>query len=219
MRRFPASWATWSSRCTTLGEGRAAPVAFVALGANLGDRAATFGRALGALAALGSVEAASRVWTTAPVGGPPGQPDYLNAVVRWRPAHAWSTPARALAALLAIEAGSGRRRRERWGPRTLDLDLLDGAGWSPAVRAGSGPGPTLPHPRAAERAFVLVPWAEVAPDWPAPGHGAATVADLARAVGRAGVRLAAGAEAAGWSAAVSAARHAPSAEDALRGRG
>jgi 2-amino-4-hydroxy-6-hydroxymethyldihydropteridine diphosphokinase len=188
---------------------------------------ATFGRAIAALAALGAVEAASGAWTTAPVGGPPDQPDYLNAVVRWRPARAWATPANALAALLAIEAGLGRRRRERWGPRTLDLDLLDGAGWCPAGRAGLGVRPTLPHPRAADRPFVLVPWAEVAPDWPAPvgarpaasGPTPTTVADLARAADRVGVRSAAPAEAKAWRAAVAAVLTEPRAQGAAEGRG
>lgn len=167
---------------------------------------------------MGAVEAASSIWTTAPVGGPPDQPDYLNAVVRWRPGQAWGTPARALAALLAIEAGLGRRRRERWGPRTLDLDLLDGAGWAPAGRRGSGAHPTLPHPRAADRPFVLAPWAEVAPAWPAPGSAsgaegeAPTVADLARARGGVGVAPAAPADAAAWRAAVAAVLRAPRAE-------
>ncbi len=205
-----------------------APVAFVALGANLGEPTTTFARALTALAELGAVEAASRAWTTAPVGGPPGQPDYLNAVVRWRPAQAWGTPALALTALLAIETGLGRQRRERWGPRTLDLDLLDGADWAPVRRRGFGRRPTLPHPRAAERPFVLAPWAEVAPDWPAPtgarpAAGAepavATVADLARRVGRLGVRPAAPAEAEAWRAAVAAVLSDPAAEEAAAGRG
>lgn len=176
---------------------------------------------------MGAVDAASGLWTTAPVGGPPGQPDYLNAVVRWRPAPAWGTPTRALAALLAIEAGLGRRRRERWGPRTLDLDLLDGAGWAAPERRGLGTRPTLPHPRAAERPFVLAPWAEVAPDWPAPAGApssagapaAATIASLARAMGRVGVRPAARAEAAAWRAAVAAVQGAPRAEETAAGRG
>ena len=183
-------------------------------------------RALAALAELGALEAASGVWTTAPVGGPAGQPDFLNAVVRWRPARAWATPERALAALLAIEAGLGRRRRERWGPRTLDLDLLDGAGWAPSARGASGVRPTLPHPRAADRPFVLTPWAEVAPDWPAPpgGQGAAasdgaTVSALARAVGRSGVEPAAPAEAAAWWAALAAVRPAPRGAGTVRERG
>ncbi len=194
---------------------------------------ATFGSALAALAALGTVEVASGAWTTAPVGGPPGQPDYLNAVVRWRPAAPWATPERALAALLAIEAGLGRQRRERWGPRTLDLDLLDGVGWAPPGRGRRGTLPSLPHPRAATRAFVLVPWAEVAPAWPAPPAepvpasvgrlgawvAAGTVADLARAIDRTGVRRATGATAAAWRAAVADARPDRRAAGAQVGRG
>jgi 7,8-dihydro-6-hydroxymethylpterin-pyrophosphokinase len=138
----------------------------------------------------------------------------------------WGTPARALAALLAIEAGLGRRRRERWGPRTLDLDLIDGAGWAPAHRGGFGARPTLPHPRAADRPFVLVPWAEVAPAWPAPvgtprvgGEAVATVADLARARGGVGVAPAPPAEAAAWRTAVAAVLSRPRAAEAAEGRG
>lgn len=146
---------------------------------------------------------ASRLYATDPVGGPAGQPPYLNAVVVWRPAPAWSTPVRALAALLAVEAGLGRRRRERWGPRRIDLDLLDGEGWWPAPVRERGPGPALPHPRAGERAFVLVPWADVAPAWPlADGGRSRGVAERAAAGDRAGVRLADPAAAAAWARAL-----------------
>jgi 2-amino-4-hydroxy-6-hydroxymethyldihydropteridine diphosphokinase len=183
-------------------------VAFVALGANLGDPSAALAAAVHALAALGRVDAASRPWATDPVGGPPGQPAYLNAVVRWRPAPPWATPERALAALLAIEAGLGRRRRERWGPRLIDLDLLDGRNWRRPARRAPAADLTLPHPRAGGRAFVLVPWAEIAPAWPAPpadGAPAEAVGDRARRVDRAGVRLADPAVRAAWRAALAGA--------------
>jgi 2-amino-4-hydroxy-6-hydroxymethyldihydropteridine diphosphokinase len=133
----------------------AQPVAaFVALGSNLGDRAAHLEHALAALAALPStrVVATSSVRETDPVG-PPGQGPYLNAVAELR------------TALLAVERERGRdRSREvRFGPRTLDLDLLC---WGTAVPGGDrldAPGLTVPHPRMHERAFVLEPLAELAP--------------------------------------------------------
>ncbi len=183
----------------------------MALGANLGDPAATLAAALGALACLGSVDGVSRLWATDPVGGPPDQPMYLNAVVGWRPAPAWGCPERALAALLAIEAGLGRVRREPWGPRHLDLDLLD---WRDGCSGGRRPRlrrPVLPHPRAHERAFVLVPWAEVAPAWRylpgrsgpdlTPPAAAPSIAALARVCDRTGVRPAGAAASATWVAA------------------
>ena len=94
-------------------------------------------------------------------------------------------------------------------------------------RRGVGARPTLPHPRAAERPFVLAPWAEVAPEWPAPdGAGpvagertAATVAELARALGRVGVRPAPGGEATAWRAAVAAVLSEPRAAETARARG
>ncbi|MDF1523332.1 MAG: 2-amino-4-hydroxy-6-hydroxymethyldihydropteridine diphosphokinase [Trueperaceae bacterium] len=181
----------------------------MALGANLGDPVATLGAAVGALATLGCVDAASRPWATDPVGGPPGQPPYLNAVVRWHPAPPWATPERSLAALLAIEAGLGRRRRERWGPRLIDLDLLDGRGWRRPPRRAPTADLTLPHPRAGGRAFVLVPWAEIAPDWPAPpaaGAPAEAVGDRARRVDRGGVHPAEPAVLAAWKAALTGRR-------------
>jgi 2-amino-4-hydroxy-6-hydroxymethyldihydropteridine diphosphokinase len=180
--------------------------ASVALGANLDDPVATMiaaGRALARLGALGPV---SSLWRTDPVGGPPDQPTYRNAVVVWHPAPPWATPAAALAALLAIEQALGRERRDRWGPRRIDLDLL---AWSPPS-ADSAPHegrrapwrrPDLPHPRAFERPFVLVPWAEVEPAWRDPASGATVAATLA-ATGRAGVGRVATEEARRWSAAL-----------------
>lgn len=112
------------------------------------------------------MEARSCLYRTAPVGGPPGAPDYLNAVVALRPDAVHAEPTALLGALLAIEARFGRRRRERWGPRTLDLDLL---ALGDEVRRA--PDPVLPHPRTMERAFVLVPLLDVAPDWRDPATG------------------------------------------------
>lgn len=135
--------------------------ALVALGSNLGDRA---GHLLGAVAALSGLEgvrlvALSRIYETEPVG-PPGQGPYLNAVLRLESALG---PVELLDKLLAVERAHGRVRNERWGPRTLDLDLLDFGG-----QVLERPGLALPHPRLHERPFVLVPLAEVASDWQHP---------------------------------------------------
>ena len=146
-------------------------VALIALGANLGDPAAALTWAVGELAALGEVQAVSRFHRTAPVGGPPGQPDYLNAAVKLQtrlPA------APLLAALLAIEARFGRVRRERWGARVLDLDLI-----AYGAQVLDSPDLNLPHPRAWQRAFVLLPLSEVAPDYAHPATGQTVVQALA----------------------------------------
>jgi 2-amino-4-hydroxy-6-hydroxymethyldihydropteridine diphosphokinase len=130
--------------------------AVVGFGANLGDRPATMRAALRELGLVARVDATSHLYATAPVGGP-AQPEYLNAaaLVAWE-----GTPAALLDALLAIEAGLGRvRGGERFGPRTIDLDVL----WIDGV-ALEAPGITVPHPRLTERAFALVPLLEVAPD-------------------------------------------------------
>lgn len=130
--------------------------AVLALGSNLGDRLAHLRSAVAALRPL----AVSSVWETAPWGGVP-QDDYLNAVVvvedAGRDAYGWLARAREL------EAAAGRVRDVRWGPRTLDVDVIDVAGV-----VSADPELTLPHPRAYERAFVLLPWAEVEPDRPLP---------------------------------------------------
>ncbi len=153
--------------------------AAVALGSNLdsalGDRSAHLEAAFAALAALPetSLLARSRAYETAPVG-PPGQGPYLNAAAIL----ATRLPARdLLEEMLKIEATRGRNRatEQRWGPRTLDLDLI--------VYGDAQidePGLTVPHPRLAEREFVLEPLAEIAPDLIVPGRG--TVAQLLAAV-------------------------------------
>jgi 2-amino-4-hydroxy-6-hydroxymethyldihydropteridine diphosphokinase len=131
------------------------PCAVVGLGANLGDRLATMRIALRELRQVARVNATSRVYATAPVGGP-AQPDFLNAAALV--AHDGS-PEDLLDALLAIEAKLGRVRGERWGARLIDLDFL----WAEGV-VRDGPRLTLPHPMLRTRAFALVPLVEVAPE-------------------------------------------------------
>ena len=152
---------------------RSSDLAALALGSNLGDRLGHLQAAIDLLAPL----AVSRVYETAPVGGPE-QGAYLNAVVLV-PA---TDPPRLLRQAQAVEATRDRVRAQRWGPRTLDVDLLDVGG-----RQLDSPSLTLPHPRAAERGFVLVPWLDVAPEAVVAGSG--RVADLLQRVGSAGVQL------------------------------
>jgi 2-amino-4-hydroxy-6-hydroxymethyldihydropteridine diphosphokinase len=137
--------------------------AVVGVGANLGDRLVTMRAAVRELARFTQVEKTSRVYATAPVGGPP-QPEFLNAAVRV--AHE-GAPLALLEALLEIEARFGRVRAERWGPRTLDLDLL----WIAGVALGT-PRLVVPHPRLHERAFAVVPLLELVPDATDPRTGA-----------------------------------------------
>jgi 2-amino-4-hydroxy-6-hydroxymethyldihydropteridine diphosphokinase len=134
--------------------------AIIGLGSNLGDPLAQLRAARDALARLGRLERASALYSTAPVGGPEGQPDYLNAVVLLSPLPTLAEPRDLLAALLEIEQRSGRVRRVRWDARTLDLDLL---AYGDAVMNELEL--TLPHPRLMERPFMLAPLCEVAPDW------------------------------------------------------
>lgn len=131
--------------------------AYVGLGSNLGDRAALLGEALRRLGGCEGVEvvAVSPLVDTAPEGGPPGQPRFLNAVAHLR---VRLSPDALLERLLAIEQALGRVRAERWGPRTLDLDLLL---YDDVVTRGERL--TLPHPRLHERRFVLEPLAAIAP--------------------------------------------------------
>jgi 2-amino-4-hydroxy-6-hydroxymethyldihydropteridine diphosphokinase len=133
------------------------PTVTLALGANLGDRLAALQRAVDVLDAEGvRAIACSRVWETAAVGGPEGQPAFLNAVVR---AETSLDADGVLEAAHAAERALGRVRDVRWGPRTLDVDVLlyDGL-----VR--DDPALTIPHPRMTERAFVLLPLLDVDPD-------------------------------------------------------
>jgi dihydropteroate synthase/2-amino-4-hydroxy-6-hydroxymethyldihydropteridine diphosphokinase len=151
----------------------------LSVGANLGDRMGTLHRCVQAIARLPDTDvlAISPVYETAPVGGPP-QPDYLNAVLL---VQTGLPPRGLLAALGGIEVGFGRVRAERFGPRTLDVDIVSYAG-----QVSDDPVLTLPHPRAHERAFVLAPWHDLDPDAELPGHG--PVADLLAGLDQAGVR-------------------------------
>jgi len=146
--------------------------AVLALGANLGDRLAALQGAVDALCAHGQVEvlAVSSVYSTAPVGGPE-QDDYLNAVVL---VDIELSPHELLALAQRIEADHHRTREVRWGPRTLDVDLiaLQDAGGEVLMDTADL---TLPHPRAFERAFVCVPWTDVEPERALPDLDAADV--------------------------------------------
>lgn len=149
--------------------------AYLALGSNLGDREAHLAAAIEALRARPGVRvtAVSRVYETAPVGPPPQGP-YLNAAVHLRTRLA---PRELLAYLLEIEAAQGRQRSAgRWSARTLDLDLLF---YGSLIL--DEPGLCIPHPHLHERAFVLEPLCELAPQLVHPQLGE-TVEALARKV-------------------------------------
>jgi 2-amino-4-hydroxy-6-hydroxymethyldihydropteridine diphosphokinase len=135
-----------------------------ALGSNLGDRFAHLQGAVAAARAVAELESlvCSPVYETEPVGGPAQDP-YLNAVLLCQSA---LDPHALLVLAHGWEAQAGRVRAERWGPRTLDVDLIvagDARGHDTDL--------TLPHPRAHERAFVLAPWHDVDPEAVLPGHG------------------------------------------------
>ena len=129
--------------------------AVVALGANIGNPREQIDVAIALLREATEVKAVSSYFVTKPVGGPE-QPDYLNAVCILES----ELPALDLLAVLqGIEKSLGREREVRWGPRTIDLDLIQyGSLLSAAAEL------ELPHPRAHERRFVLEPWCEIEPD-------------------------------------------------------
>ena len=146
---------------------------FVALGSNLGDSISILVEAMKRLEALsaGSVRCSS-LWSTSPVDCPPGSPPFVNAVVGLTPRDG-ETPESLLIQLQEIEREFGRRPKTVLNePRPLDLDLI---AWGNETR--SAPSLTLPHPRAAQRQFVLRPLAEIAPGLVLPGQ-AKTVAVL-----------------------------------------
>ena len=142
--------------------------AALGLGGNLGDPVAAFATVLKRLERHAGVSAVrpSSVYRTAP-WGKLDQPEFLNMAVLVET----SLPARALLDLcLGLEREGGRERRERWGPRTIDIDILTYGG-----QRIDEPGLQVPHPRIAERAFVLAPLAEIAPELRIDGRAVAVL--------------------------------------------
>ncbi len=154
--------------------------AVIALGSNLGNRLETLQGAVDALEDTPGVrvKAVSAVFETDGVGGPEDQPAYLNAVLVLKTT---LPPQSLLERANAIEDAFGRVREVRWGPRTLDVDIVAYEGVEQDV-----PELILPHPRAHERGFVLAPWNDADPDAELPGHG--KVGELLASVGEEGVR-------------------------------
>lgn len=131
--------------------------AVLALGSNLGESESTIERAVVDLREAGMrILRVSPLYRTAPVGGPAGQPDYVNAVIEVSTS---LRPYELLKLCNAVEAAHHRERLVRWGPRTLDIDMIDYEGV-----VSDDPVLTLPHPRAHERSFVLTPWARMDPE-------------------------------------------------------
>jgi 2-amino-4-hydroxy-6-hydroxymethyldihydropteridine diphosphokinase len=132
--------------------------AYLGLGSNLGDRLAHLQLAIDGLATASGLDvvAVSPVYETAPVGGPP-QPAYLNAVVA---VDTTQSPRQLLEVAQRLESVAQRIRAERWGPRTLDVDVL-----LVGDERVDEPDLVVPHPRMTQRAFVLIPLADLAPEW------------------------------------------------------
>jgi 2-amino-4-hydroxy-6-hydroxymethyldihydropteridine diphosphokinase len=153
-------------------------VAFLGIGSNLGDRRAQLAAALRELSADPAVRIVqgSSIFETKPVGNT-DQPDFLNMVVQLNTA---LPPLALLKVCLDVEAWLGRERRERWGPRTIDLDVLIYGN-----EKFNDERLVLPHPRMHERSFVMVPLAEIAPDAVVKGR---TAREIAADLGTAGLR-------------------------------
>jgi len=134
--------------------------AFLGLGSNLGDRRAHLRRAVELLEADGDLAAVSPLYETDPVGGPPGQEAYLNVVVELCTA---ASARQLLGRCARLERDAGRVRTVRFGPRTLDADVL-----LVGTARVDDPDLVVPHPRMHERRFVLAPLADLAPDLVAP---------------------------------------------------
>jgi 2-amino-4-hydroxy-6-hydroxymethyldihydropteridine diphosphokinase len=144
-------------------------VAFLGLGSNLGERRAQLAGAVQMLSADPALRIlqGSSVYETKPVGKT-DQPDFLNMVVQ---VNTSLSPLALLSVCLEIEARLGRERRERWGPRTIDLDVL-----IYGTEKLNDERIVLPHPRMHERSFVMLPLAEIAPDVPVNGRKAREIA-------------------------------------------
>jgi 2-amino-4-hydroxy-6-hydroxymethyldihydropteridine diphosphokinase len=145
--------------------------AMLGLGSNLGDRAGHLRRAVAALRARDRVLGVSPVYATAPLGGP-AQGEYLNLVVELDTAR---SPRELLALCLELEDEAGRVRTQRWGPRTLDVDVL----WIEGVSVAEAD-LEVPHPRMRERRFVLAPLADLAPDLVGDGEIEAAEGEVSR---------------------------------------
>ena len=145
-------------------------LAIIAMGSNLGDRLSYLQFGLDQLKLLPDVEVlnVSSIYETQAIGGPENQDDYLNAVAVISTS---LSPNNLLVVLNEIESGAGRVRDIHHGPRTLDLDIIDFENYS-----SDDPVLTVPHPRAKERAFVLIPLQEIAPEWRL--NGSMNVPDL-----------------------------------------
>ena len=154
--------------------------ATISLGSNLGDRFQYLQNALDSINSVTGtqVHSVSPVFETDPVGGPE-QGQYLNAVAVVKTI---LSPEQFLAATQQIELEQNRERNEHWGPRTLDIDLL-----AMDTEVRSSPELELPHPRAHERAFVLLPWSLLDPDFVIPGK--ASVSELLDGLDAQGVRI------------------------------
>ncbi len=152
--------------------------AAIAIGSNIGERLTHLQEAVDQLASLGEVIAVSAIYETDPVGGPEQQ-DFLNAVVVLETE---LDPVALLNAGHLIEQNAHRERIEHWGPRTLDVDVL-----AFDQQVINNAEITLPHPRAHERGFVLVPWNDVDPDFNLVGYG--RISELVTRVDISGVRL------------------------------
>lgn len=148
-------------------------IAVLALGSNLGASADTLSQAIAELGAADGVEvvAESPRVVTAPVGGPEGQPDYLNQIIE---VHTTLAPLQLLALAHRVEQAHHRERIVRWGPRTLDIDII-----TFGTLTSEDEELTLPHPRAAERGFVLVPWSWMDPGAFVGGKSVFELAELA----------------------------------------
>ena len=146
--------------------------AFIGLGSNLGDRRALLQTAVTALRSGGDVVGVSPLYETEPVGGPENQGPYLNVVVELSTSDA---PRPLLERCRALEEAAGRVRTERWGPRSLDADVLLVDGWR-VDEADL----TVPHPRLWERRFVVQPLADLAPDLVTSGQLRASGGKVAR---------------------------------------
>ncbi len=157
---------------------------YLGLGSNEGNRIENLRFALRLTAPLVQVQAVSSLYESDPVG-PPGQPPYYNAACR---AVTGLTPGGLLRHLKNVEWEVGRRPGERWGPRPVDLDILLFDDLTVTTDEL-----VIPHPRLAERAFVLVPLAELAPDLKPPASPAA-IAEMAESIDSGGLRLLAGSE-------------------------